>query len=120
MQANWFPARLIQVGRGWSLSKLSSIMLLLHLFWLLAVAYSQRMESPDGNCEEGFCLQETITLPSLPGEKRASGFPKMNVTVWCTLGVFKVGGWADHEIGQFYIPFVEIFERKGLSDLKED
>ena len=44
----------------------------------------------------------------------------MNVTVWCTLGVFKVGGWADHEIGQFYIPFVEIFERKGLSDLKED
>ena len=29
----------------------------------------------------------------------------------------KVSGWANHEIGQFYIPVVDIFERKGLSDL---
>ena len=30
---------------------------------------------------------------------------------------FKVSGWAQHEIGQFYIPIVEIFERRGISDL---
>ena len=30
---------------------------------------------------------------------------------------FKVSGLASHEIGQFYIPIVEIFERRGLSDL---
>ena len=30
---------------------------------------------------------------------------------------FKVSGWDDHEIGQFYIPIVDIFERKGISDL---
>ena len=29
----------------------------------------------------------------------------------------KVSGWAAHEIGQFHIPIVDIFERKGLSDL---
>ena len=29
----------------------------------------------------------------------------------------KVSGWANHEIGQFYIPIVDIFERKGVSDL---
>ena len=30
---------------------------------------------------------------------------------------FKVSGLASHEIGQFYIPIVEFFERRGLSDL---
>ena len=180
----------------------------LHLLWLLAVASCQRLESPDGDCEESFVCRKQSHCPIFLEKKAHLDFLKkggggaeyetllaalkdmvcnkakrgvccrerfelVNGNIvesveempfivrlriktgfgsWSTCGAsiiashfllgakhcllpyfwdqcvnerdcvahfrdFKVSGLADHEMGQFYIPIVDIFERKGISDL---
>ena len=180
----------------------------LYLLWLLVFASCQRLESPDGDCEQGFickkhshcplylerkehldflknsgggpehdslletlkdlvcnkakrgvCCGESFELvngnivesveemPFIARLRMKTGFGSYNIcgasiiasqfllsAKHCLLPYFwdecinerdcvahfrdfKVSGWAQHEIGQFYIPIVEIFERRGISDL---
>ena len=178
----------------------------LHLLWLLAVASCQRLESPDGDCEESFvcrkqshcplflekkahldflkkggggaeyetllsalkdmvcnkdkrgvCCRESFELVNGNIVESVEEMPfvvrlrlKTGFASWSICGAsiiasqfllsakhclfdfdqciderdcvahfrdLKVSGWASHEIGQFHIPIVDIFERKGLSDL---
>ena len=65
--------------------KLSTMMALLRLIWLLAVASCQRLESPDGDCEESFFCRKQSHCPLFLEKKAHLDFLK------------KGGGGAEYE-----------------------